>query len=183
MIEGFDSDYWRNIKGVRKDYYVSSIGEVMSMCSGRPFIMKSSPLPTGYMRVTLRDNDGKAVSFFVHRLVAIAWVLNPDNKPEVNHYNGNKEDNTSENLEWVTPKENIAHARKAGLIVPIKGSAHWNSKLNEGKVKEIKKILRKKKSGEIKITQNQIADMFGTTRGTIEGISSGLVWKHVSIEG
>ena len=62
----------------------------------------------GYKAVLIRDN-GKERTVFVHRLVALAFVPNPDNKPQVNHKDGNKTNNRPENLEWVTLAENMRH--------------------------------------------------------------------------
>lgn len=62
----------------------------------------------GYKAVLIRDN-GKERTVFVHRLVALAFVPNPDNKPQVNHIDGNKTNNRAENLEWVTLAENMRH--------------------------------------------------------------------------
>lgn len=62
----------------------------------------------GYKAVIIRDN-GMERTVFVHRLVALAFVPNPDNKPQVNHKDGNKQNNTPENLEWVTLEENMRH--------------------------------------------------------------------------
>ena len=65
--------------------------------------------------------DGKFKTFKAHRIVAITWIPNPDNKRTVNHKNGIKTDNRVENLEWFTMKEQIQHAYKSGLIVHVKG--------------------------------------------------------------
>ena len=65
--------------------------------------------------------DGKRTVKPIHILVAEAFVPNPENKPEVNHKNGNKHDNNASNLEWVTHKENCEHAWKTGLTKPSRG--------------------------------------------------------------
>lgn len=71
----------------------------------------------GYLKVNLYK-DGIGSSKRIHRLVAEAFIPNPDNKPDVNHRNGNKHDNSIENLEWVTKSENMIHAYRTGLVKP-----------------------------------------------------------------
>ena len=67
----------------------------------------------GYKRIIVREND-KMHTVFVHKLVALAYIPNPDNKPQINHKNGNKTDNRPENLEWCTNRENLYH--KANVL-------------------------------------------------------------------
>lgn len=69
---------------------------------------------TGYYLVTL-CNNGLRKNQFIHRLLALHFVPNPENKPQVNHIDGNKQNNALTNLEWVTSKENSIHAVKMGL--------------------------------------------------------------------
>lgn len=94
------------------DYLIFADGNVYSRKSQRMLKPYASKYP--YLRVDLHK-DGKGKSMPIHRLVATAFIPNPENKGEVNHINGIKTDNRVENLEWVTHKENVHHAYKTGL--------------------------------------------------------------------
>jgi hypothetical protein len=78
----------------------------------------------------------------VHRLVAMTWVPNPDNKPEVNHKDGNKLNNHFQNLEWVTRSENIQHAFRTGLNKAPSGVDAWQAKFDRSQVIAIRDALR-----------------------------------------
>lgn len=105
-------------------FEVSNRGEVRR--EGK--IKSPHRLKSGYLVINVNVN-GKHTTGLVHRLVASAFVPNPHNKPEVNHIDGDKGNNCADNLEWVTPKENIAHARKTGLM---RESDEHLAKLNDG---------------------------------------------------
>lgn len=105
------AEEWRDVVGYEGIYQVSSLGRVMrTSCRG---VAKQRILCTiyhsRYMVVTLYKN-GKGKQMLVHRLVAQAFIPNPDKLSQVNHKNGNRKDNRVENLEWVTAEENIMHS-------------------------------------------------------------------------
>lgn len=124
-------EVWKQIIGYNNTYYVSNYGNIKSkgkigkLPTGGNFkikekILKPSITNWGYQRVVLQLN-GIRKHVKVHRLVALYFLENPENKPEVNHKDGNKLNNHVDNLEWVTPKENEQHAYLLGLKVNKKG--------------------------------------------------------------
>lgn len=90
----------------------------------------------GYLMLTLYDDTGKQVTRRVHRLVALAFIDNPHNLPEVNHKDGNKENCYDWNLEWVTTKTNINYGFQQGLYPT--GEAHYKATLTDAQVQEIR---------------------------------------------
>ena len=103
---------WRDTYIYGEQYQVSNIGTVRNKITGH--IIKSHRDKKGYLRVSLSKNN-RQVTVKVHRAVAIAFIENPNNLPQVNHKDGNKENNTVSNLEWVSNYENMQHAIKNGL--------------------------------------------------------------------
>lgn len=99
-------------------YKVSKWGAVL----GPLKMLKPQINNKGYQYVKLCRPGDKPKIFSLHRLVALAFVPNPDSKPHVNHYDGNRLNNWYYNLEWVTHQENIQHAFDAGLIKTRRGS-------------------------------------------------------------
>lgn len=109
-------EVWKIIKGF-EDYEVSNFGRIASFREHKGKIMSPSK-KTEYAKIVLRNNN-TAKSFIVHRLVAEAFLPNPNRLPLVNHKNKNKFDNRVENLEWCTSKQNIVHARTHANMVML----------------------------------------------------------------
>lgn len=123
----YEKEVWKDIAGYDGLYQVSNMGRVKSLERTRnmnlPGRKKRAPVSErilkfgqsqGYQAVTLaRDGVNKKIR--LHKLVALAFIPNPDNKPEINHKDGNKHNNCADNLEWVTPIENQRHAISSGL--------------------------------------------------------------------
>ena len=111
------NEVYKDIVGFEGIYQVSNFGNVKNQ-HGK--ILKTYQINSGYLCLKLHAT-GKRSSHLVHRLVATAFLDNP--KPEVNHIDGNKHNNTLTNLEWCTRSENTQHALKTGLMVYNKPTA------------------------------------------------------------
>lgn len=126
---------WRDVAGYEGYYQVSNHSRLRSldrvvMWNGFPRkqpgkIMNNRTTRDDYITLDL-CKEGKPKTFPLHRLIAIAFIPNPENKPEVNHINGIKYDNRIENLEWVTKSENRLHAYKTGLLPHLDKAFSYN---------------------------------------------------------
>lgn len=174
-------EIWKPIKDYEGLYEVSNLGRVKSldriiMQRGFPKKLKGRILKgrlnrKGYITVILHS-DGLPNTQKIHRLVALVFIKNPENKREVNHINGIKTDNRSENLEWNTTSENLTHAFKIGLKEGLKGGKNGRAKLTEDMVRSIKKELSS-------MTQVELAEKYGVSPVCISKIKLGINWKHI----
>lgn len=109
-----EQEIWKDIAGYEGKYQVSSFGRVKSLNyrrTGREQILETHKNTYGYLMVSLWKN-GKCKQSLVHRLVASAFIPNPDNLPEINHKDENKENNRVDNLEWVLHKDNTRYGTR-----------------------------------------------------------------------
>lgn len=145
------NEIWKDVPGYEGLYQVSNLGEVRSLpryekdknnklYKRKGVILKQSKTTTGYWKVELCKN-GTRKSLKVHRLVALAFIVNTFNKPFINHKDGNPLNNIVDNLEWCTQSENIQHAHDTGLI------NNFQNKLDHNEV--IREYLNNSKTEEI----------------------------------
>ena len=173
-------EIWRDIKGYEGFYQVSNRGRVRSVdrvVENRGFprnqrgkTIKLRSTPFGYLDVGLHK-EGKYKRCRVHRLVAEAFIDNPENKPEVNHDDGDKTNNHVRNLYWATRKENMDHAVATGLL-NVKGENNYINKLTQEEVKNIISTLQNTNQSIISIAKD-----YNINRQSIYNINTGISWS------
>ena len=171
-------EFWKTIKikGEKVPYKISSEGRVMSKITNK--ILKTTINEYGYEIVGLRTKPKKRVTKSIHRLVAKAFVENPDpdNYKEINHKDGNKLNNYMDNLEWTDRSGNMSHAFKTGLKISMKGEDHpmHKHKHTDEKIHEVCKLMEQGYSNK------EIHKITNVDKNTISEIRTGAGWKHIS---
>jgi len=154
------AERWMPIKGYEGSYEISDIGRVKSITRTMPhksfgqWTIKERVLKPGkhnYSFVFLHSGGGNQKPKQIHRLVAEHYIPNPGKLPQVNHIDGNRNNNHVDNLEWCTPKQNMEHAMKHGLIEHTKDG---------------KKVINLD-TGEIFRTGSEAARKYGVTNSAI----------------
>lgn len=149
----------------RTRHYVT--GDVHQTYKRKGHILKLSYSLDGYLQLSANNTTYKA-----HRWVAQTFIPNPENKPQVNHIDGVKDNNVLSNLEWCTARENVIHSYKTGLACNA-GSRHPRSKLCE---EEILEIRARRSEG---ISAKTLAGDYSVCVSTISKILTGKYWGHV----
>lgn len=166
-------EIWKYIENCDNKYMISNKGNVVSYQKSKNGRLLKPDVVKGHLRVSLTMECGLK-KFFVHRLVAQAFIPNPENKPQVNHIDGDKRNNVVENLEWCTPSENTQHAYDNGLNDEALGSRHWNASLSKDIVLGIR---RDYSVGDT--SYNKLSLKYGVSKRTIGRIVNRQSWKHV----
>lgn len=172
---------WKHIPGYENKYAVSDLGRVKSLSRKKTnngnhqevkeIIMKQYVNPKGYCTVCVYINaNGKTKE--IQLFVAKAFIPNLENKPQVNHIDGIKNNNKLNNLEWNTCKENINHAWRTGLRKKQLGEECSSVVLTEKDVLEIRAIGSN-------LTQKEIAKIYRVSRSNIGLILNRLRWSHI----
>lgn len=177
-------EIWKDVVGLEGLYMVSNLGNMKTLprqtyhnLTNKIITRKEKPMrnnstnTNGYLQVLL-TKDGVKIPSRVHRLVADAFIPNPENKRCVNHKNGIKTDNRVENLEWVTSSENARHAVQTGL--KKRGHERKDAAIHSAEtVNEIRQVY---KSGTI--SQRKLAAQFGISKSSIQLLLANKTYKE-----
>jgi uncharacterized FAD-dependent dehydrogenase len=154
-------EMWKDIKDFEGLYQVSSLGNIKNIKTNRVF--NGYIQNTGYPTVTLKNKK-----YSIHRLVALAFIDNPLQKPQVNHIDSDRTNNKVENLEWCTHSENMQHAFKVGAM-------------DNAIKKLIKNKIRAKKVAQYDLSDNLIAIHKGSVDITNKLKKEGIKISHRNV--
>lgn len=162
---------WKDIPGWEGLYEASIWGHIRSKKNN---IALKQFVNSYYCCVNLCSGKTRR-KYPVHRLITAAFLGACPDGLQVNHKNLNKLDNRLSNLEYCTAKENIRHAVRNGVQIGCVGEKHWNAKLTDDNVREI----RKYRGGKV-LSYREVGKKYGINRSQVKAIMYGRAWKHVS---
>ncbi len=197
-------EIWKDIENY-PNYQISNLGRIKSKkritkvgiknvkrIIRNEKILKPSKLTKGYLGIRLYDNNSNAKTFKIHRLVAQAFISNPNNLSQVNHIDGDKTNNTVENLEWCTCSENMKHSYNIGLRDKEKLKEHMSrvgKSLKNKKGHHIRKVAQYDQNNKlIKIweSQTKASNSIGISNTSIQNVcagrkktAGGYIWKYM----
>lgn len=160
----------KEIEGYEGRYYITDNGDVFNIKRSSK-LSPSVSSTAGYLKISLTNSSGARPTYLLHRLVAMAFIPNPENKREVNHKDGNKANNHVSNLEWATPSENIKHALENGLIKVAKGEDNYAALLTNDSVLEI---------FNSNLTPKKLSENYDVDICVIYQIKNGQNWSSVT---
>lgn len=166
-----EEEKWAPIPGFFDRYWVSSLGRIKSIIEGKENFLKQPINHKGYPTIGFRIPGGgrKRYTFRTHRLVAMAFIPNPHEKPQVNHKNMIKTDNSVDNLEWSTNKENADHAHG------IRGAT--SAKLSHAEVAKIRKEYVPRK-----VTLEFLSKKYGVSQAALSLLINKKTWSGDHIQ-
>ena len=152
-------EIWRDIEGYEGEYQVSNLGRIMSLKYNKKKILSLKTRKDGYKEVVLSKNNIQKWCY-VHRLVAIAFIPNPNNKSDIDHIDTNKSNNCVDNLRWVTKEENMSNEiTKKKLPYRLMGEKNPSyNKFGENNAKSIKVVQLNKETYELIRVWGSIVD-------------------------
>lgn len=168
-------EVWKDVVGYEELYQISNLGRIKSFkesLDGK--VLKQTKDKDGYFKIGIRDKFFKRKYFRVHRLVAEAFIPNPNNYDYVNHKDNNPANNIVSNLEWCTLAYNNKYRFTHGGY-SHKGEKSTTAILTNEQVLEIYDLCWHSEK-----SQSEIARMFGVSRGAISGIKYGDSWSHIT---
>lgn len=169
---------WADINGLQNEYQISSLGRLRSLDMVVPVSGGGSRKVVGRIRRNAINKNRYVVNsirnktYFIHVEVAKAFIPNPENKPEVNHLDGDKSNCKKSNLAWVTRIENIEHAFKNKLIKPAVGVNQSQTKLTE---EQVRLVMNSPNKG-----MRQLGRELGVDHKSISAIRNGRSWNHIT---
>lgn len=169
-------EQWKDIKieNFEGVYQINTVGNIKSLTkkdkSKNPIIMKSF-IRGGYFSILLMK-ETKRKLFYIHRLIALTFINNPENKKYVNHIDGNKLNNKLENLEWCTASENIQHSLKNRLRIPQSGENHYKTSLTKTDIENIRNSYIRRI-----VTHKLLAKKYNVSESCIYGILNYKTWN------
>ncbi len=173
-------EIFKDVQGYEGLYQISNLGRVKSLKRRVRIGSYERTVPEKYLThfdvlgydIVVLHKKSKKYTAGVHRLIALHFIDNPENKPQVNHKDGNKKNNSIENLEWATSQENIQHSHDTGLTHTPRGSAHYRAQFHEHTIMKIRALAKH-------LSQRVLANIFNCCQADISNIVNYKRWAHV----